>query len=201
MKNKHPKERSLATYNIPFFGLKKGSHYFTYKINSEFFANFEESPLQDADLTVELEFQKNKDNLFELFFDISGIIQVPCDRCLAPLPTYIETSEDVLVKIGNIPGNATDDDLDIMYLSPDMTHFNVAQLIYEFIVLNMPLQNLVPLDPMGNRMCPPDANGKMPCDEEALAALERTNNAAFQAELKDPIDPRWAALGKLKDEN
>ena len=201
LKNKREKDRALAQYDIPFFGLKKGSHYFTYKIDSDFFASFEDSPIKNANTTVELEFQKNKDSLFELLFDISGTIELPCDRCLAMLDIPIDAYEEVLMKIGNVPENATDDELDIIYLSPDMTHYNVAQLIYEFIVLCIPIKTAIPLDPMGNPLCPRDANGNLPCDQTALQAIQKTNKAAFESELTDPIDPRWAALGKLKDEN
>ncbi|MBL7784445.1 MAG: DUF177 domain-containing protein [Chitinophagales bacterium] len=197
MKSPSSTQKHLIAFDIPFFGLKKGTHHYEYAIEDEFFTHFEDPLLTQANITVQLDFHKNKDNLFVMDIAFQGTIGLTCDRCLAPIDYPVSDQHEIAMKVGNVPTFATDDDLDIVYLSPDMTSYNVAELLYEFIVLHIPMQSSIPLDPLGNRLCPKNSEGKMPCNEDVLQALQRTNQEAIDAEDQD-IDPRWLQLQKLK---
>lgn len=203
-------------FNIAFVGLKHGLHEFDYHLDGNFFQKFEHSPLHDADLALKLDFVKS-DRLFNLTFQFEGTIQTECDRCLAQLDYPISTKYEVVVKVraGNHSGdhlpNPDIDDLDIVYITPEATHINVAQLVYEFAVLSMPVMAAMPLDESGNPNCPTNAEGQKPCNERVLALLRHSgdkdkeggddssnNSGNDNNDDDDTIDPRWAALKKLK---
>ena len=78
---------------------------------------------------------------------------------------------------------------EIIILPHEENELNIAQLIYEFIVVSMPLRS-VHEDPEE-------------CDPEMISKLEEfsSDNHSQDIELKEEIDPRWEALKKLKDNN
>lgn len=127
----------------------------------------------------------------------SGVVIVPCDRCLADLELRIETTDTLSVKLGE----DYEDDGDCVTVPETEGYVNLAQYIYEFIALSMPIT------------CQHEP-GK--CDDAMMQELSRhqaarsgydddgdddsTTEADVDANGSDdaPIDLRWAALAKLK---
>lgn len=70
----------MKEFIIPFFGLKEGKHEFSFVIGQAFFEAFENSLLDDADVTVKLELEKLSTMLI-LNFKAKGTTRVSCDRC------------------------------------------------------------------------------------------------------------------------
>lgn len=206
-----------SPYKIAHIGLKPGSHTFHYTINANFFAQFNYDFPYTEDIKVVLQLEKSNDHLFNLNFQINGNIPIECNRCLATLLLPIEEQYDVIVKIvTRIPksnNNETDlDDLDIVYITPDAAYIDVAQLLYEFVILSIPQHASFPEDDYGKPTCPPKEDGNMPCNEKVLAILHQENNKIDDDDETNnddddnnnnsndntPIDPRWAALRHLK---
>ena len=78
----------LRAYDIPFTGLKNGEYDFLYEIDDSFFMSFQESPILNGDVTVNLAFDK-KPNFFICKFDLKGSVITECDRCLGELDLNI----------------------------------------------------------------------------------------------------------------
>jgi len=126
-----------------------------------------------------------------------GTVIVPCDRCLADLELRIETEDELSVKLGN----DYSDDGDCVIIPEAEGYIDLAQFIYEFIVLSMPIT------------CQHEP-GK--CDDAMMQTLSEhqaarsgqeddenddTNNAVDDSKDNDaPVDSRWAALAKLKQQ-
>ncbi len=180
----------LQAYTIPLKGLKQGMHEFDYQLNEAFFANFENAPVQQCQLTVHLQIDKRV-NLFILQFDIEGAIPVSCDRCTEIFDWSFESNNIVLLKVSYNKDEAEeeDSDTDILYISADRSNYNIAQLIYEFVVLNMPIQKVHPLG----------ENGQALCNAKVLDILNHGIEEEATDDETENIDPRWAALRKLKD--
>ena len=85
-------------------------------------------------------------------FDIDGKVDVLCDRCGNNLQLQLWDEFKVVVKIVDDPEimNEEEDDPDVYYIGKGESHLNVADWIYEFINLSIPMQ----------RMCKEDENGK-----------------------------------------
>lgn len=176
---------TLKAYNIPFVGLKNDVHHFQYVIDSSFFQEFENSPIEEGVLEVELEFNK-KHNFFELYFQIEGKIKVQCDRCSDDFYLPIDLEEETIVQLQNTDSASADDDLDILTLPNDSIALNVAHLIYEITVLSLPIR----------KNCSDDSIDGKKCNSKVLKIL---NKSKQNKKKEETTDPRWEALLKLKN--
>ncbi len=148
----------LAAYAIPIRGLKNGEHSFVFKIEKDFFEAFENTEFENPVFDVKLRLDKH-DSFFELFFDIVGTVGTMCDKCTASIDLPVASKEELMVKYTE---QNVVEDADIVFISPDVTIFNVAQYIFEFIVLAIPIYRVYDCQKEVVR----------PCDMAALKALE-----------------------------
>lgn len=170
--------KPLRKYEIPFVGLKRGKHLFTYNVDASFFEHFEDAPIKEGNIEIDLYFDKA--NFFMLEFQIHGNIPVICDRCSEPFDLELDGQYMLIVKYDDdvIPGEAPDsENEDILYISRNETHVNVANQIYEFIVLSIPMQ----------KMHPDDENDEPGCQ------IKWDNGE----DKEKSTDPRWDALKDL----
>ena len=91
--------RELKAYTIQFVGLKVGKHHFDYEIDKAFFKDFEYEEFNDANLKVNLLFEK-KTTLLELAFEVSGSVNVNCDITNEPYDQRIQDTFKLVVKFG-----------------------------------------------------------------------------------------------------
>lgn len=172
----------LRQYEIAFVGLKTGVTNFEYHIDDKFFALFEGSLVEKASVEVSLAFDK-RTRFFQLQFHFDGKIHLPCDRCGVELDYPVDSEYSIVVKFDEHSENEQDDSLaDVVYLSRNETHFNVAQLIYEFVNLSIPINHITCDNMKENK----------PCDENVLNQLRQ------RQENEPNVDPRWDDLTKIK---
>ncbi len=171
----------LKQYRIPFTGLKLGHHAFRFDVNDDFFKAFKDSEIKKGAVQVDVDFEK-RESFFVVGFSIEGKVEVECDRCLQIFDQPILDEFKVYVKFDDEAKQRGEEDEDIIYISRNDIYLDLSQLIYEFIVLSVPIQ----------KICTPKADGSSGCNEQVLKILEN------KKEKKDEIDPRWSALKKLK---
>lgn len=132
---------------IPLNGLSHGRMTSSMKVGKEFFESFENSEILDADLQVGVETEKTGQYI-GIDCHISGTVSVACDRCLEPLTVPVETEARLSVKFGT--GGEDDGDEDsssdreIVWLPEDNTDFDLAQVIYDYVCLSLPLLRMHP---------------------------------------------------------
>lgn len=178
----------LKDYGIPFKGLKEGKHLFEYEVGSTFFELFETSLVTNGDVKVKVELNKSS-ALLTLDFDIDGTVETVCDHCLGSLELSVENTSRIYVKFGE----AYDEPSEELIVLPHEAHeINVAQLMYEFICVSLPIRHVHPDDEDGNPTCDPEMLDKL---DQYLVEDEH------EEEQEDDIDPRWEALKKLVDKN
>jgi uncharacterized protein len=170
---------ALKEFKIPYVGLKNGEHLFEFHITKKFFDSFESTAIHDGDIKVKLKFDK-KDNFFTLDFSIDGTVKIPCDRCLELFDEEIFNDFKIFVKFEEREGKKGDEE-DVIYLSKGDSHLDLSEVIYDFIHVSVPMQNIHP----------DDENGQSTCDPEVLKKLEIRKD-------EEEVDPRWEALLKLK---
>lgn len=127
----------MKKFKIPFVGLKPGNHHFEYEIDAAYWKNWENPPVTESDLKVELELQKTS-LMMVLYFDIFGTIKSTCDRCLDNLDFPLKTSGKIIVKFGEAGLEQETDELVI--LPPNEFELDVSQWIYEFTLLGIPMR-------------------------------------------------------------
>lgn len=164
-------------FTIPFVQLSPGAHYFDFQINNRFFKSIDVSPIKKGNLDVKLVFNKQQENLFVLNFTIAGTVEVECDKCLDnfDLPVYNEPT--IFIKVSGKNKAQTDS---LLTISSSQTEINVAQLIYEYIILSIPIKHVHPANEKGESVC----NPKM---IEILNNNTNNNN-------NNENDPRWDVL-------
>jgi uncharacterized metal-binding protein YceD (DUF177 family) len=174
-------------FEIPFVGLKPGLHHFEYSVDDKFFANYGDQDFTNCKAIVKLELDR-KNGFMLLKFDVDGTVDVSCDRCGNPLNFPLWDEFNVMVKLVDNPEEMNDqeEDPDVYYISRGESHLHLADWIFEFINLSIPLQ----------KTCPPDAMGGPQCNKEVLAKLANNGNPD-----NNETNPMWKALKRFKDLN
>ncbi|GEL10147.1 Uncharacterized metal-binding protein YceD, DUF177 family [Flavobacterium glycines] len=168
---------------IPFVGLKLGKHHFEYQINNAFFEIFEYDEFQNSDIKVSLVLEK-KSNMLELNFKHKGTVNVPCDLTGEDFDLPIKGKMKLIVRFGEVFNN---DNEELLILPFGEFEINIAQYIYEMVVLSVPQK----------RVHPGVKDGSLKTE-----ALEKLNELQVKEVKKkenkeENIDPRWDKLKQL----
>ncbi|MCR9014784.1 YceD family protein [Aquiflexum gelatinilyticum] len=184
----------LRNYDIDIIKLKDGKHSFTFEVNDEFFKyNEAEDWVNGANITVSINVNKTV-SVMEVDFVINGTVGLTCDRSLEEFDHPLELTEKVIYKYGPMVQEISED---VFMITKDTPSINVAQLIYEFILLAIPAKKIHP-DYM-------DETDEDDFDEEgSLIYLSdeddeiESGNSDEEIQEEKPADPRWEILNKLK---
>jgi len=171
----------LDQYILEFAGLDDGTHHFEYSIGVELFREFDFNEINDCNMLVQVEMNKQPDML-EFKFAFSGFVICECDRCLEEYKQPVSGNERLVVKFGD-KSEETDDN--IITVPAQEHQINLSQFIYESIVLMLPKR----------KVHPEDKKGKSDCNPEIIKKLKELN---YQ---KKSIDPRWDELKKITLKN
>ncbi len=174
--------KALKDYIIPFIGLKVGEHHFEYQIDNTFFQNFEYDEFNSVNVKIDLKLEK-KATFLELYFTAKGLVNVNCDITNEPYDQAFNDQFKLVVKFGN---DFNDDNEDILIVPHGEYEINVAQYIYELIVLAVPVKRVHPGIEDGTLQS--DILSKL----EELRPSEDNENKSSEG-----IDPRWNNLKEL----
>ena len=174
-------------FEIAWQGLKAGVHEYSFIIGDDFMKE-REAPEEYHDWNAEVKLRFDKQtNFFQMHFDVSGNVIVPCDRCGDDFKLNLWDEFDLMVKL---TGETDDEDeqeeeADIVFIPRHETVLDISKWIYEFLMLSVPLQ----------KVHPDNENGTSDCNPEALKLLNR---------LSEPVDaPKrniWKGLEAFKSE-
>ncbi|WP_035669417.1 DUF177 domain-containing protein [Flavobacterium sp. 83] len=173
-------------YLIPFVGLKLGKHQFEYQISNAFFEIFDYNEFQNSDIKVNVVLEK-KSTMLELSLKHKGTVNVPCDLTSEDFNLPIKGKMKLIVRFGEMYNN---DNEELLILPHGEFEIDVAQYIYEMIVLSVPLR----------RVHPGIKDGSL--KTEALVKLKELTIKEQKKEHKqeqkeENIDPRWDKLKQL----
>ncbi|MDG1039790.1 MAG: DUF177 domain-containing protein [Polaribacter sp.] len=171
--------KDLKQFNIQYIGLKNESHLFEYQIEKSFFDAFNFDEFFDSNIKVALTLDK-KSTLLNLSFKAQGTINVTCDVSGEDFNQEIEAELKLIIKFGE---EYNDDNEEILILPYSEFQVNVAQYIYEMIVLSVP----------SKRVHPKVLDGSM--ESEALKKLEQLR--VTKEKTTENVDPRWDKLKSL----
>jgi uncharacterized metal-binding protein YceD (DUF177 family) len=181
------------TFDIEVIKFKEGSHEIDFEIGDAFFQNFEDNEIvQKGNLTIRVKLDKGP-NVIEANFHISGSVQLTCDRSLEVFDHPLDFSEKMIYKYGS---EEKEIDEDVFMITRDTPVINVAQLIYEFILLALPIKKIHP--DYRNELDDEELEvegGYVYIDDE----LEPQDENSESTDEITPVDPRWEQLKKLKN--
>merc|ERR1712065_68717 len=165
---------------IPFSGLKLGKHNFVYEIVDAFFESFDYQEFNGASVHVDAILEKMS-TMMELQIEAEGTINVDCDLTGEPFDQPIDSKLKLVVKFGEA---YNDEDDEILIIPHGEHQFNIAQYIYEMLVLAVPQK----------RVHPGVEDGTLQSD--ILDKLEELQPKE-QKGPSEKTDPRWDDLKKL----
>ncbi len=167
-------------FSVPFSGLKQGKHEFKYVVNKEFFESFGYTEFNDANVNLQVLLNKMS-TMLEFELQAEGTINVDCDLTSEPYDQQINSDLELVVKFGE---EFNDDDDEILIIPHGEHQVNIAQYVYEMLVLAVPQK----------RIHPGVEDGTL--DSEVLKRLEDLQPKE-KKENKEETDPRWDVLKKL----
>lgn len=181
--------KALKSFTINFASLADGEHLFDYQINNKFLKHFEAALVQEGAVNVKLSLIKFLDSL-EFNFEIEGTVETPCNVCSEVFNFPIQGTDQVIVKIvQEIPEQ--EDEFNIIYLKEGTSSINIAEMLYELLMLSIPMRTVHPLDKDGQYTCNADVLKYLEINEDTEASDEETDDG-------DNINPIWDELKKLK---
>ena len=175
---KYCKMCNIESLKIDLKALSQGNTSFEFKLDDEYFKAIDAPDIQRGELRCSLIVNRT-DDFFELRFHTEGIVHVPCDICLDDMEQSIFSEDRLNVKFGE---DYSEDD-DLVTVAENEGILDVAWFIYEFIDLNIPIKHV-------------HAPGK--CNPAMIEMLNEHSAARSGEEEETAVDPRWAALLKLK---
>ncbi len=165
-------------YQIAFTGLNPGTHLFDFQIGDTFFEQVKDTEITGGDVSVSVTMAR-EERMMDLHLVIHGTVKVPCDRCNELMDVDVNGNERLIIKLGDHYYEESED----IQVIPDTSHqFDLGPFLYEYIHLLLPIR----------RVHPEDEEGNSQCDPEILKKLKELSEHHIQ-------DPRWEALGKLKN--
>jgi uncharacterized protein len=176
--------KDLKEFNIDWVGLAEKSYDYQYVADNSFFALFEHSLVQEGKCNINVVLTKST-TMIICEFDIKGTIVLTCDRSLDTFDYPIETQEQIIFKFSEQAQELSDE---IVLIPKDLPTINLAQYIYEFIGLCVPMKKLHP---------------RFLTDQEDEDNLENDvlvySSASEEDEQEDEseVNPIWEDLKKL----
>lgn len=132
--------RSLQELVIQVPKADTGTNQVTYQLGNDFFSLFEGSLLAKGDFVVHINLDKTPRNI-QVRFLIQGVVELSCDRTgeLFNYPLHIERT--VHFKLGS---DYQELDVDLYVIDRGAPYIEVAQHIYDFVHVTIPMKRLHP---------------------------------------------------------
>ncbi len=177
----------VRRYSVEIPKLELGENKDKFDIESSFFKAFENAPVQEGNIQVDAVINKHR-RFLDARFKFKGQITLHCDRCLEPYPYELDFEQAVIYSYDEELEFDTDE---VVLIDENSPYLSLFKDFYDFVVLQIPLRKVPPED---LHKCPDSVLEML-----GLKEKEEPQEETEAAEEEEPIDPRWAALKKLKD--
>lgn len=171
------------TYIVEFNKLRFGLNELSFPIIADLFTEMTDKHFEKVDAKCVISLIK-KENVFEMQFNINGLIGTNCDTCLDEFELPLNKTYDLLVKLTDGPENLDDDE--IIYLPKGLHEFDFKQFIFDYFLLAIPT--------------------KISCEDASkehnqLFVNKLKIDEGDDEEEKPASDPRWDALKNIYNKN
>jgi uncharacterized metal-binding protein YceD (DUF177 family) len=139
-------------YIIHFKGLKEGVHDFNFVIDKPFFEFHEQLEVPDGHIEAIIELNR-KTTFMELDIELTGEMQVQCDRCLGHFVLPVSYNGHLVVRFSE---TEKEPDEEVIFIHPDEYELDLRHYLYECLSLSLPIRKVHPDLPNGDPGCDPD---------------------------------------------
>nr|WP_262921654.1 DUF177 domain-containing protein [Pontibacter ruber] len=162
---------------------------YEFDMDDSFFDLFGKEIILGGNLHAKVELDKSE-TLLTLHFDIKGHVRLTCDRSLEEFDHPVDVQEVFRMRFG--PENMELDE-DLWQITYETQSINVAQHLYDFVVLSLPMKKLHPR--FVEELEEDEDN-----DEDILiysSGKAGDDKGTDEGDDDEDIDPRWDALRNL----
>lgn len=169
-------KREENIFTIPLAGLPFGHTDYQYVINDSFFEDRDYSEVKKGVVNLHLDVEK-METMFVLTLNFEGKVVLQCDRCGDDYEQGIRNSAEIYLKYGAEKG---DEDEDVIIITKDDREFGLSDLIYEYIILSLPIHRT--------------HDDESLCNQEVLAKLH--NFSQSEATIGEDEENPWKQMMK-----
>ena len=201
------KKSILNTYKIDIFRLENKQHLHEFEGGDDFFVALEQDLISKGNFKANVVLDKNE-TMIQMVYKIVGSVELTCDRSLDTFDFPIDITQRLILKFSDHTEEITDE---LILIDRNTQYINVAQDIYEFIGLQIPMKKLHPrfvIEEQSFNEVEDDEDFED--DEEFIWEDEgeivystgskvQVDEEEEQPQNDKPIDPRWEALRKLNN--
>jgi uncharacterized metal-binding protein YceD (DUF177 family) len=172
-------------YQIPIISLEDKVYHYTFEGSDDFFGAIEQEWIKKGRFKAEVELDKSA-IMIQIQLKIEGHLNLICDRSLEEFEFPIRIHEKLIYKFSDHSEDLGDN---LFFLDRKEPKLDLSQDIYDFIALEVPMKKLHPR--------------YIKEEDDSLANEFLYSTETMEEKIKDEaeIDPRWAALKKLTDNN
>jgi uncharacterized metal-binding protein YceD (DUF177 family) len=188
-------------YNIVLKDIVDETRLYEFDLDNAYFKKIDSPEVQIGNIKAKVSVQK-KMNTYDLKFELNGIVNIPCDRCLDNMEQPIQYKEKLQVKFGD---KFSEED-EIVIVPESDGGINIAWFLYEFIVLNIPIKHVHATGECNKTMV---SNLKKHItrqknddddDDDDSTALDFESEDDFSIS-DNQTDPRWDSLQNIIENN
>ena len=185
-------------YNIDLKNLSQGVHVYEYLLENQFFIDIDGAEVQKGKVKVNLSV-KCTSGIFEMKFQISGVVVVPCDRCLDDMEIPVESQNRLVVKFGKEYSEESDE---VVIVPEDEGAINLAWFLYEFVALGIPMKHIHLPGKCNKSMSSKLKKHTTHSSTDDDLDNDMTDDISNEEEGVSGSDPRWDALkGLVENDN
>lgn len=180
--------KKLKEYEINIAKLSNKTHQYEFDMDDSFFDLFSGEIIHGGKLHADVELEKTE-SILTLHFNIKGTVRLTCDRSLEEFDQPVDIQETFRMKFG--PEDKELDE-DLWQIAFETQQINLAQHLYDYIGLSLPMKKLHPrfLEEMDEDS-----------DEDILIYSSKKSgtddDSGDDDDDNDDVDPRWDALRNL----
>lgn len=211
------KKNYLANYKIDIFRLENKQYVHEFEGDSQFFAEFEQDEIEKGSFEAKVTLDKSE-TMIQLLYEIEAVVELTCDKSLELFDYPISIHKKMILKFADRTEEITDE---LMLIDRNVQQVNVAQDIFDFIFLEIPIKRLHPRfvqeenlfddfdeddeDWDDDDLLWEDEEGEIVYttggedDEEEEEEEFEEDEESSEEDSDAPIDPRWAILKNLKN--
>jgi len=172
-------------FDLPIARLSLKTHQFAFELGRAFFEEFDPQGefIADGNLHADVTLVKTE-RVITIDSHIVGTVRLTCDRSLDEYDHPLDIENKLLVRYSD---EAKELDDDVLQITPETLTLNIAQHLYDYIGLALPMKKLHPRF-QNEADDDPDATTKL---------IFSTRPQGEGPDDDEPADPRWAALKNL----
>jgi uncharacterized protein len=130
----------LNTFKIDIFRLENKQYLHEFEGNDDFFEALDQNLIEKGHFKATVVLNKNE-TMIQMMYKITGSVELTCDRSLDLFDFPVDITQKMILKFSDHNEEITEE---LMLIDRNSQYINVAQDIFDFIGLQIPIKKLHP---------------------------------------------------------